>query len=845
MINTWIITFIYLLNLIKGFEIPSKDFTQRKYFAVESPLNVTQLLQKYPRWSFEHDVRGLENHYVFSQSISDMNKRHYQDIANDDDIIFNEDVTMSRILKRAPPIDSSMLEIKDVEEQLNITDPFFERQWHLFNPSFPGNDINLKKSWYNDITGKGVVVAIVDDGLDYDNEDIKSNFCEKGSWDFNDNTKLPKPRLSDDYHGTRCAGEIAASKNEGKCGVGVAYDANVAGIRILSGELTTEDEAASLVYGLDVNDIYSCSWGPSDDGKHLQGPSDLVRKALIKGTNEGRNNRGSIYVFASGNGGHLGDNCNYDGYTNSIYSITIGAIDHKGLHPPYSEGCSAVMAVTYSSGSSEFIHTTDLHEQCSNNHGGTSAAAPLAAGIYALLLQANPNLTWRDVQYLTLLSSDEIKNSDANSQNGALGKRYSHRYGYGKLDASKLVEMAKDWKNVNPQAWYFTEIQQVKNVTNDVDILESKVDITKENLKNANLKRVEHLTVTVDIAANIRGNIIIDLISPSGMVSNLGVVRQRDTSNEGFKNWTFMSVAHWGEKGVGEWKLQVHSTTKDNNVKFNHWKLRLFGESIDASKAEPYDFKNDGKSESPKKPLLLSDVDRTTAQVTQTAVGTHPTVSPTGTSTVPSIAPTSTQTEQSEQTEHEASSTANTNSSELPTHEKPILISSPGKALHYFSAIFAVGAIFVLLYFFTFVKSKRRIRRSRAETYEFDIIDTDSEYDSTLNSQLSTNDPIANATDIDDFDFDLSEEDNLLRDSEENVQNIDNLLQSSSSPVEGQTRTNADETSDVHNIENESLVEVVNTDDTSADNGDARNSHSDEPQEKPFADHNTAETGTK
>lgn len=840
MLNLWIIINIYLLNIISGSKIPSKDFAQRKYFAIESNLNVTQLLKKYPTWSFEHNVRGLENHYVFSYDLSNLNKRHYEDIDEDNDIIFNEDVVVSRLVKRAPPIDSSMLEIKDVEEQLSISDPFFERQWHLFNPSFSGNDINLKKSWYGNITGKGVVVAIVDDGLDMDNEDIKSNFCEKGSWDFNDNTKLPKPRLSDDYHGTRCAGEIAASKDEGKCGVGVAFDANVAGIRILSGEISTEDEAASLMYGLDVNDIYSCSWGPADDGKHLQGPSDLVRKALIKGTNEGRDNKGSIYVFASGNGGHLGDNCNYDGYTNSIYSITIGALDHKGLHPPYSEGCSAVMAVTYSSGSGEFIHTTDINEQCSNNHGGTSAAAPLAAGVYALLLQANPKLTWRDVQYLTLLSSVEVKNSDANLQKGALGKRYSHRYGYGKLDASKLVEMSKDWKNVNPQAWYFTDIQHVNESTDDINILESKFDITKQILQDSNLKRIEHLTITVDIEANTRGTIVIDLVSPSGMVSNLGVVRQRDSSNEGFRNWTFMTVAHWGETGIGEWKLQVHSTSKKNNIRFNYWKLRLFGESIDASKAKPYEFMMDNEIEEEKKPLLLSDVDHSTVVVTKTIDSSH-----LSTQTIPTSKTSVTTTIASHgiiETSVSVSVSASTSagSSELPDHEKPTLISSPRKALHYFSAIFAVGAIFVLLYFFTFVKSKRRIRRSRAEAYEFDIIDTDSDYDSTMNSQLSTNDPIANGTDIDDFDFDLSEEDNLLRNSEQSVQNIDNLLQTPS-PENEEVTSQTDEYAGAE-IEAESPVEITNTEEVSGANTLPKVNEDNESFENPFEDRNATQT---
>jgi kexin len=182
---------------------------------------------------------------------------------------------------------------------------------------------------------------------------LGSQFAQ-GSWDYNDHTPLPEPRLDDDLHGTRCAGEIAAVKND-VCGLGVAYGAGVAGIRILSASISDADEASALNYAYQLNDIYSCSWGPPDDGKSLEAPSPLIKKAIINGIENGRGGKGSIFVFASGNGGAVDDQCNFDGYTNSLYSITISAIDRKGLHPFYSEACSANMVVTYSSGSGDNI----------------------------------------------------------------------------------------------------------------------------------------------------------------------------------------------------------------------------------------------------------------------------------------------------------------------------------------------------------------------------------------------------------------------------------------------------------------------------------------------------------
>ena len=242
----------------------------------------------------------------------------------------------------------------DIERSLHIWDPGFSHQWHLINQETPGNDLNVTGVWMEGVTGKGVTVCIVDDGLDFDSEDLRDNFFAPGSYDFNDHVALPKPMLAEDIHGTRCAGEIAAVRNN-ICGVGVAYDAKVSAIRILSGDLTEADEALSLYYGSKWNQIYSCSWGPPDDGQAMDAPSDIVKKAFKRGIEQGRDGKGILYVFASGNGGGYDDNCNYDGYTNSLYTMTIGAIDRFNNHPFYSERCSALFASAYSSGSGGYI----------------------------------------------------------------------------------------------------------------------------------------------------------------------------------------------------------------------------------------------------------------------------------------------------------------------------------------------------------------------------------------------------------------------------------------------------------------------------------------------------------
>ncbi|XP_010156027.1 PREDICTED: proprotein convertase subtilisin/kexin type 5-like, partial [Eurypyga helias] len=213
--------------------------------------------------------------------------------------------------------------------------------------------------------------------------------------------------LSDCRHGTRCAGEVAATANNSHCTVGIAFNAKIGGVRMLDGDVTDMVEAKSLSLNPQHIHIYSASWGPDDDGKTVDGPASLARQAFENGIRMGRRGLGSVFVWASGNGGRSRDHCSCDGYTNSIYTISISSTAESGKKPWYLEECASTLATTYSSGESydRKIITTDLRQRCTDSHTGTSASAPMAAGIIALALEANPFLTWRDIQHIIVRTS--------------------------------------------------------------------------------------------------------------------------------------------------------------------------------------------------------------------------------------------------------------------------------------------------------------------------------------------------------------------------------------------------------------------------------------------------------
>ena len=184
----------------------------------------------------------------------------------------------------------------------------------------------------------------------------------------------------------------------------------------------------------------------------------LAERAFEEGAKRGRNGTGSIFIWASGNGGHTSDTCACDGYTNSIYTISVSATTEYGNRPWYVESCASTLATTYSSGENTEgrIYTTDLRFECTDSHTGTSASAPFCAGIAALALQANPQLTWRDMQHLVVRTSRSAGlHTDDFVKNGA-GFPVSHVFGFGLLDAYDLVRAAVAWKTV-PDKSIFTK----------------------------------------------------------------------------------------------------------------------------------------------------------------------------------------------------------------------------------------------------------------------------------------------------------------------------------------------------------------------------------------------------
>uniref|UniRef100_A0A4W6CZK7 Proprotein convertase subtilisin/kexin type 6 n=1 Tax=Lates calcarifer TaxID=8187 RepID=A0A4W6CZK7_LATCA len=476
---------------------------------------------------------------------------------------------------------------------IHFNDPKWSNMWYIHcndKTSRCRSEMNILSAWQRGYTGKNVVVTILDDGIERNHPDLAQNYDHLASYDVNGNDHDPTPRYdsrNENIHGTRCAGEVAAVANNSHCIVGIAYNAHIGGIRMLDGDVTDIVEAKSLGIRPDYIDIYSASWGPKDDGKTVDGPGPLTKQTFERGIKKGRKGLGSIFVWASGNGGRQGDHCSCDGYTSSIYTISISSTTENGNKPWYLEACSSIIATTYSSG--EFnerkIVTTDLRQRCTDGHTGTSVSAPIVAGIIALALEANLLLTWRDVQYLLVKTSRPVHLKADDWKTNAAGHRVSHLYGFGLVDAEAMVLEATKWRTVPPQ---HTCTQIAERRTRYIPAGQSlNSSITTSGCSEEPEQFVdylEHVVVKVLIVHPRRGDLEINVISPSGTKSQLLAKRLFDNSNEGFRDWEFMTVHFWGERAQGTWTLEIiDSPSKPRNPEvlgnLKQWTLILYGTS--------------------------------------------------------------------------------------------------------------------------------------------------------------------------------------------------------------------------------------------------------------------------
>lgn len=345
------------------------------------------------------------------------------------------------------------------------------RQWHLQTTVISGVIVNanVKADRAHKLsTGRDIIIALIDDGFDIDHPEFNRPGKVVHSRDISSNTNDPRPRNNYNNHGTACAGVAAAA---GIKASGVAPEAILMPVR-LSSNLGSMAEAAAFKWAADHDaDIISCSWGPEDgnwsdpdDPVHFTdvGLPDSTRLAMDYAVREGRKGKGCIITFAAGNGN---EDCGFDGYASYEKVMAVSACNDTGSRCVYSDYGSNVWCSFPSSdfGYSPFNHPEPLTEgiyttdrtgkegynadgDYTADFGGTSSSCPGVAGTVALILAANPELTWDQVRQIIKETSEKIDRAGGKYDSSG----HSKYYGFGRVNAEKAVKKALEMKSKSP-----------------------------------------------------------------------------------------------------------------------------------------------------------------------------------------------------------------------------------------------------------------------------------------------------------------------------------------------------------------------------------------------------------
>ncbi|HAX90478.1 MAG TPA: peptidase S8 [Cyanobacteria bacterium UBA11370] len=502
-------------------------------------------------------------------------------------------------------------------------DTLYSQQWYLNNSGgsmlAAGSHIDAEKAW--DITkgNRSVVVAIADDAIDLNHPDFQGTGKIVAPRDFKDKDFLPLPGSSDESHGTACAG-VAVAEETGKGIVGVAPGCALMPIRT-SGFL--DDSSIEEIFDWAIQNnasVISCSWGAAA----VYFPLSLRQRAVLtRAATEGRRGKGCVIVFAAGNANRpisgtvfernwannlLRGPTNWlSGFTihpdvitvsactslskKSVYSnwgINVSVCAPSNNAPPgmwfeqsgYISTAPEVNVATEGLG----IFTADLLGAAgyetgdfTSGFGGTSSACPVVAGVAALILSANPDLTAQEVKRILQDTADKIVDRDADPQLGMrLGtydtNGHSQWFGYGKVNAFKAVKAAQQ------QRVQAAQVSQVLKKRNDMSLAipdDNPNGITSV-IRIAESASVQDIQVVVTIEHEFLGDIEVSLKSPNGQTvllqnRTLGVKTQLQQTYSVETTPALKQLLNQSATGV--WQLSVVDYAPQDIGTLKSWEL--------------------------------------------------------------------------------------------------------------------------------------------------------------------------------------------------------------------------------------------------------------------------------
>ena len=470
-----------------------------------------------------------------------------------------------------------------------LNDPLYGCQWHLDNPN--DWDINVEDVWAEGITGAGVNIAVVDNGMDYTHEDLADNVDISRNHDYTGRGDI---HFRYAHHGTHLSGILAARDND--IGVrGVAPRATLYGYNLLR-DATDLNKADAMARNRVTTAVSNNSWGPSD-GPGLGPAPSIWESAINTGLKTGYDGKGTFYAWAGGNGHLVGDVSNLDEHANYYGVTAVCAVNDHDTRSNYSEmGANLWICAPSNDLSDEHrgIVTIENSDRYFEDFGGTSAATPVVSGVAALMRSVNHHLTWRD---LKLILAASARKNDADNPGWEVGGRkygsdsdrynFNHEYGFGVVDAKAAVDLAKGWYGLPPLRNSSAGSNRLNARIPDPPATDDPATVPpvlSAVTLNTPIEFTEFVEITVSLRHESFRDLKIELVSPSGAVSSLvkefEIFADDDESIDRVQlngSFRFGSARHLGEDPDGVWQLRVTDRISYFGGTLESWDITVYG----------------------------------------------------------------------------------------------------------------------------------------------------------------------------------------------------------------------------------------------------------------------------
>ncbi|MGH1576235.1 S8 family serine peptidase [Planktotalea sp.] len=455
---------------------------------------------------------------------------------------------------------------------------------------------------WSEFNGNGIQVGVYDDGVEYSHEDLATNYDSSLHFVHNGITYDPFPLVGADAHGTACAGIIGAVGQNGTGGVGVAWGVTLTGVNFLEGLPNLAAEVASLAWGQHF-DLISNSWGRTPSFGSYQNLAnvnsdvyDEVYNGMEVAIENGRAGLGTVIMQAAGN---ETSDANADGINAVRYTTTVAATELDGFVADYSNyGVSILVSAPASNYTTD---RTDSDGYTNDNYisdfDGTSAATPVVSGVVALMLEANEDLGWRNVQDILAISAAHtgsaygspasgfeqsawVENSATNWNGG--GMSFSLSYGFGMVDAFSAVRMAEAWLVMHDEAQDSSNEVSQSFAILDSQLISDNATITSTMTVVSGGMYVEDLMVTIDLTHTFTSDLVILLYAPDGSAIPLSVFQGGGSEFTG--SWSFGVTALLGAEVIsGDWTLSIEDTESGDTGLLSGWSMDFYGQALDTN----------------------------------------------------------------------------------------------------------------------------------------------------------------------------------------------------------------------------------------------------------------------